>query len=286
MHENYFERIGKILPEKIISTKIVNDGWANIVIEINGTWIFRFSRSGLTKGQMAVENSFLPRFEKISPIPVPHIEYAGDDFMGYKKINGIPLRSELLKNLTEPDQTALAQSIGSFLSQLHSFDFSNPQLLEFPYGGNDFWKDLWPASAPLLSENTKKRARDYFEKTFDDLKKISIGKKIIHADLGTSNLLFNPEENRLAGIIDFGDICLHDPARDFNGILRNHGKNFTQKVLEYYDCNSETSFWNRIEFYARRHYFMIVFYAPLFGFADYIPNVIEEIEKIFSKETQ
>lgn len=282
MEENALAKIQEIVPFEIVSHRVLNDGWANFVIEINDEWIFRFSRGELTKSQMALENAFLPGFSSVSPIRIPNIEFSGQGFMGYKKMNGIPLKAEIVKGLSDNDRKQVAQELGAFLSSLHGYKFSHPNLQEFPYGGGDFWNEVWPAVEPLLSEVVRRNARTYFESAFAHIEARSFAKTIAHADLGTTNVLFDVENNKLAGIIDFGDMCLHDPARDFNGLLRNHGRAFTEKVLEYYDRKIEANFWDRIEFYSKKQSFQVIYYAPKFGFQEYVPHYVADIETQFS----
>ena len=281
MHDEYLEKIARVVPFDVQTTKIMNDGWANFVIQINDGWIFRFSRGALTRSQMVVETAFLPEFLKVSPLSVPNIEFSGEDFMGYRKIDGVPLKAEVLTTLSEESQTKVARELGAFLTTLHGFRFSHAGLTEFPYGGNDFWGEIWPSVAPLLSDRAQADARKYFEDAFRKMESYPFSKTITHSDLGTSNVFFDPNQKSVAGVIDFGDMCIHDPARDFNGILRNHGRQFTEKVLSYYGQEMEPNFWDRIDFYAKKQNFQIIFYAPKFGFQEYVPSCVADIEATF-----
>lgn len=276
MVEEFLKRV----PLQVTSSRAINDGVANFVIEVNNDWIFRFSRRELTRRQMVVENKFLPKFEATCPILIPHIEYSGEDFMGYKKIPGTPLKSDILTKLPGETQNKVARDLGSFLSTLHTFSFDHPDLKEFPYGGEDFWNEIWSVVSPLLSKRTATNTKDYFEEAFLKMHRKPSKKVLTHSDLGTSNILFNNETQTL-GVIDFGDLCIHDPARDFNGLLRNHGRAFTERVLSFYTPKIESNFWDRIDFYAKRQNFMVIYYAPLFGFEEYIPTAVQLIEKLF-----
>lgn len=280
MIEFYLMQIKSILPESVMSHRVIADGAANLVFEINDQWIFRFSRGAFTSGQMKIETAFLPQFEKVSPIAVPSIKISGESFMGYPKMIGTPLRASIVEALSEQSKDNVAAQLGTFLKSLHRFKFSHEKLSQFPYGGSDFWKEVWPLVAPLLSTQARVRAEEYFKIQLEQQEKIT--PVITHSDLGTSNILFDDHRNQIAGIIDFGDISLHDPARDFNGLLRNHGRQFTEKVLLSYANHIDIDFWKRIEFFAIKHYAMLVFYAPNFGLEPRVPAFIEQIEKAFT----
>lgn len=57
--EDYLERIKSDFFEPINSHKIIQQGWTNLVIEINEQWIFRFVRDK-NNYQIVVEKIFCP----------------------------------------------------------------------------------------------------------------------------------------------------------------------------------------------------------------------------------
>lgn len=276
-------RLEQLVPFEIVSADVLTDGAANLAVEVNGAWIFRSSRNRLTLRQMALENAFLPAFKGRSPIPVPSIIRSGADFMLYGKIEGQPLRTKTLAALSPRTRDTVARQLGAFLTTLHGFRFSHPDLVEYPYGGGDFWQDVWPLVAPKLSDQARRNAETYFRQSFETMARQSIPKTLVHADLGTSNILFNASDAQISGIIDFGDLCLHDPARDFNGFLRNHGRAFTEQVLGYYGADIGEDVLERTDFHARKHWFTLVFYAPLFGLEEQIPVFLSKIEADFAE---
>lgn len=282
MDQKYLDKISTVVDFDIESSRVINDGAANLVIEINTEWIFRFSRAELTINQMTLETDFLSVFNGLCPVRIPGIVYADHGFMGYKKIDGVPLRSELLKSLSTEDREKVAHDLGDFLTSLHGFSFAHENLSEFPYGGRNFWEELWNPISSQLSDHASANAKRYFEDAFASMNEYPFKKVITHSDLGTSNVLFNQTQGGIAGIIDFGDMCLHDPARDFNGLYRNHGREFTEQVLCFYKGDVEPNFWKRIEFYAKKHFFQMMFYAPKFGLEQYVPDCLKEIEESFA----
>lgn len=274
-------KIAEVFPSPITAKEVLKDGPATAVFEINEDWIFRFARRGLTAKQLQLEKQFLPLFEAVSPIPVPKIVYRGDDFLGYQKIPGIALTATVLNSVPQQARGSIAQDLGRFLTTLHGFSFSHDDLVEYPYRGSNFWEEVWQPIGPLLTEQAREASKSYFERAFQEISECPFTNVLTHADLGTSNILFDTREKAITGIIDFGDLCLHDPARDFNGILRNHGRAFTEDVLRFYEGPMESNFWDRIECYAKKQFFYVIFYAPLFGLEAHIPDCLAKIEKQF-----
>lgn len=268
------------IPFDITSVETSDDGWANIVLTINHEWIFRFSRQELTHAQMRLENAFYTQFQNHSTVNIPQIRYFGPGFMGYKKLLGKPLTKYLFETLETENKLQIYKDLGTFLTNLHTTHFTHPDLKEFPYGGEHFWEDLWTPVAPHLSENTRRNAQNYFVTYFNLIKNSPPSKTITHCDLGTSNILYDESSGKLS-IIDFGDLCLHDPARDFNGLLRKHGREFTEKVVSEYQGELGEFFWERVDFYSKRNPFMIHFYSPLFKHPEYQSECIKQIEELF-----
>ncbi len=281
MHNHFLERIKTVFPQPIKTVKVIDHGWSNLVFEVNGEWMFRFLQSDLGAKQLLVEQAFLPLLQPISPIVVPTIEYFGDDFIGYKKINGVPFSRKKIESLSHEQRKIVTNQLGAFLSVLHSMTFTHPNLVENPYGVSDFWAEAWAPVEPLLNERLCEKARTWFTESIQKVAAVPFKKTVTHCDLGTHNILFDESTHTIAGVIDFGDIALFDPARDFNGFLRNFGAEFTAEVLKNYTLTQESNFYDRIEYYAKRQPFFIIAYAKKFGHEEVIPQCILDIQTSF-----
>ncbi|MEM7801682.1 MAG: aminoglycoside phosphotransferase family protein, partial [Chloroflexota bacterium] len=212
--DNYLDRIRDTFPEAIDSYKVIDSGWTNLVIEINDQWIWRFARDR-SNPQTALEGAFLPAFSDVSPLPIPTPVWQGEDFIAYKKIKGERCAPEKFFQLGSDQQSDMISGIGAFLTALHSFEFTHLKLSEAPYGGGDFWVDLWPSVEGKLSDRARSNAERFFKNAFNAIDAYPFSKTLIHSDLATNNLLVNFEAPRLTGIIDFGDLSIGDPAADF-----------------------------------------------------------------------
>ena len=174
---NFLNCIRNLFEGTIEEYTVKRGSYGNVVFEINKEWIFRFSRGEGDIKQLEIEKSFLPEFEKISPLPVPHIEYTGDGFIGYKKLDGIPFTNEVCEEISNKRRTDVWKSIGAFLSQLHSINFTHENLREYPLGDNDFWNDLWKPIESQLSKKTREKAFAYFTEYFEEEAKNPISQK-------------------------------------------------------------------------------------------------------------
>jgi aminoglycoside 2''-phosphotransferase len=68
-----------------------------------------------------------------------------------------------------------------------------------------------------------------------------------HGDFGPSNILFDRQNQRVTGVIDFGGSGLGDPAYDFAGLLSGYGEGFIGCCAKVYP--EITGFLGRIQFY-------------------------------------
>ncbi|MCM3337496.1 phosphotransferase [Paenibacillus sp. MER TA 81-3] len=71
----------------------------------------------------------------------------------------------------------------------------------------------------------------------------------MEADFGTSNILIHPETGALAGVIDFGDSGLGDPALDFAALYAQYGEGFLEMCKASYGGMERVQ--ERLDFYAR-----------------------------------
>ena len=57
---------------------------------------------------------------------------------------------------------------------------------------------------------------------------------LLHCDIGPGHVLYNPQTGNLTGVIDFGDLVIGDPARDFIYIYEDYGSLILAEVLVRY----------------------------------------------------
>lgn len=280
------DTIKSVFKDKIFDYQFISgtDGeatYGNVVLKINREWIFRFSRKDIDIKQLEIEISFLKNFHKISPIPVPEILYEGKDFMGCKVFDGEPFTKEIYDTLSAHEQKEIWKSIGNFLKALHSIEFQHKNLVEYPLGDNNFWNDLWKPIEGKLSKQVREKALNYFEEHFKWESENPINKTICHGDFHPNHILYNYSSKNIVGIIDFGRICINDPAVDFNLIERFFGDGAIDKVLHFYKLDVSESFRKRIIFQNRRRLFAAFFHAKAVGQTLSFPRYLKRIEEVF-----
>ena len=278
--QTYESIIRNALTEPVESIIQLDEGWTNVVLEVNAKWIFRFVRD-LSNTQLAVEQAFLPLFQKDSPLSIPEIQHSGTNYIAYKKIEGVKFSETIFQHLGQKERKTAAGTLGNFLSCLHAIAFEHQHIKAAPFGGNDFWRELWPAVSPHLRGYTRKNAEDYFRQTIPKVTSATYQNVIAHSDFGTTHVLIDAAHSKIVGVIDFGDLSISDPAADFATFYRRFGKQFAEDMVEHYQLPLGEDFWTRVDYESKRKLFFVVFFALNYGFEQYVPGVVRAIESLF-----
>lgn len=109
---------------KIKSARLIANGWDNIVVEINGEYIFRFPKKK-DECRTDVEIKLLKFLKNKISLLIPRIEFFGNKYVyfGYRKIQGVPLTKKILDSLKKEEREKLIFDIANFLFEFHNFFF-------------------------------------------------------------------------------------------------------------------------------------------------------------------
>lgn len=246
--ENYIEVIREEYPQLDIQQAQLNtNGQFNNILIVNDELIFRFPKYASVILQLEAENTLLHTLQRHLPLPIPNPIYhshertqIGRVFSGYKMIPGEPLWPETLQALEGATVQQLAEQLAGFLSQLHSLSASDLGLnLSMP-AGNEVWADLYRRFRerlfPFMRADARERVAYAFEAFLDDAHNQDYQPVLIHGDFGCSNILYNEQERRITGIIDFSSLSLGDPAVDIAALTCSvgYGEAFVKRFEPIY----------------------------------------------------
>jgi len=219
------ELVAELFPQLEPHTVVaIEEGWDSLVLEVNGQWIVRLPRREQVREWLETEIRLLPELAPTLPVPIPRFERATEAGVVYRKLVGAPL---------DPSRLALGHQAGRFLAALHSFPVDRARELGVPSHDLDwrdryrrFTREVLDAAGPVLGPEAEAMVAQYLE---DDAN-FAFTPALIHADLGPAHLLAKGDE--LAGVIDWGDVRIGDPALDFAWLLQQP---FAEEVLAVYD---------------------------------------------------
>lgn len=184
----------------------IDVGYDFEVAIVDDEWVFRFPRRPGVEEALEVEIALLPALGRALPVDVPSFEHISREplFVGYRVIHGDPLTDE---------DSAGARA---FLDALHAFD---PAGIPVP---RPEWVEAYRSQCaeferlvlPLLEKDRRSEAKQLFREV-ETL--VNFEPVLLHADLGPAHLLVR--NGRLAGVIDWADVRVGDPALDYAWLL-------------------------------------------------------------------
>ena len=240
------------------ATRILS-GWDNIVLDMNGEYIFRFPRFRESEKNLRKEIRLLPVLSRYLSTRVPKYEFVWRGkrdyphwFAGYQRIEGIPMT---IGGFRKVWTRKLAVALGGFLSELHSLRIPRSKLKGVPLYTPKEWlrqrrllhRRIKRIVYPLLDRDTRKQTEAFWEKQLEDFKDITFDPTLIHGDLTSRNILFDPTKQELTGILDWSDTLFGDPAYDFAGLYKIN-PSLGEKTLQEYR-REKSGFTSRIPWY-------------------------------------
>jgi aminoglycoside phosphotransferase (APT) family kinase protein len=212
---------------KPVSVSDVGSGWDNSAYLINSSFVFRFPRRMIAVPLIETEIALLPWLAPKVPLRIPVPIYAGSPspsypcpFAGYSSIPG---RSLTASRLSDMDRKALARPLARFLRMLHSIPADEARTKGAP---GDTLRRLDIASRRGVTRARLEAIaaagipcdRVRIEYLLDTLPVIErpADDALVHGDLHSGQVLIN-EQREIAGVIDWGDVHVGDPAVDLSG---------------------------------------------------------------------
>ena len=202
-------------------------GWDNTVMRVGDDWLFRFPRRQVAVPGVAREIAVLPRLAPRLPLPIPVPELAAEGteafpwpFWGARLVPGRELAES---GLGEDQRVEAARGAGAFLRALHDPALVAEVGTDLPY---DPLRRGEPAvRAPMALERLEGLARagvwrrdpavERFLTEAANAAAPSAPGMVSHGDLHVRHLLVD-EAGRASGVIDWGDLCVADPAVDLS----------------------------------------------------------------------
>jgi len=240
----YLEQIQEHLPKfDLASVRLNRDGLVNDIVIVNNEWVFRFPKDEAGKQLMAREAGLLDLIRRHVDMPVPHFERCTDDYAVYRFIAGVPLDRNTILRQDDPTQSQLADQLATFLRQLHAIPKDALTQHSFPNAHGNGTREDWAARLsqiehdiyPLLWADQKRWVAELFAPVLDGrLDMHEYDPVLIHDDLASYHILFDPTTKRINGLIDFGTAKLGDPASDFALIINALGERFLRRMQTFY----------------------------------------------------
>jgi aminoglycoside phosphotransferase (APT) family kinase protein len=248
----------------VASLRPLGSGWDYDAWLVGEQWVFRFPRRAEVAEILPREIAWTARVSEGlagAPLAVPRFDHTGEPgpdfpypFVGYRMLRGEPGYDVPAASI---DRAQVASALGETLRLLHALPAAPfEQIGTFPESAE---QAAWMAAVvrdrdsirPNVPEEVLSEAEPFLEGTATPAPERDAPHLVIHNDLGADHVLVDPDTGRATAILDFGDLCLGDPANDFVGLPAWLGWGFLRDVLSAYGAPPDAAFLDRIAFLAR-----------------------------------
>ena len=243
-----FIKIEELIKNKfdleVKSATLIGEGYDSKAYLINDEYIFKIKISTNEKKGYKKEKTVLDFLNKNlkTDIKITKIDYAyiTDELsiMGYKRIDGKFLNSQIYNEMKEQEKQILKLDIAKFLKDMHNLDFS--EIKNYTINNKQNCLEDFALLKKTIYQDLTEKEKNYIENFFERLKNTTIfddKKCLCHNDFSCNHLLLD-ENKRLVGIIDFGDSGIIDEYCDFIYLLEDSneelGKDFGEDILKLY----------------------------------------------------
>ena len=211
------------------SIELIQEGWDSVVADVGGEWIVRVARTDAVAAAYEAERRLLPQLARVLPAAVPVPIDAGRDYIVYPKLRGSPLTQT-------PPSEATGVDLGKFLRQLHMLPVSIAEQAGLqPYAREHELAVLQSVVLPRLDPEERSAA----EALLTAAAALEFNPAIVHADLGPAHILCNGP--RLAGVIDWTDARIDDPAIDLAWLLHGAPAPAAEAARNAYGADAATT---------------------------------------------
>ena len=238
------EIIQKYCGIEVFELSSLGEGYDSKAYLVNKEYVFKIKFSANKKKGYEKEKAIYDFLNKNlnTNIKIPNIEYSyiSDDLsiLGYKKIEGKFLSPELYATLSEEEKQLLKQDIANFLRQMHDLDTT--QISKYTIDNKQNVLEEYQLLRNTIYDSLTKEEKEYIERFMQRLNTTDIfdGKKCLcHNDFSCNHILLD-DNNKLCGIIDFGDSGIIDEYCDFIYLLEDSeeeiGHQFGEDILRLY----------------------------------------------------
>jgi aminoglycoside 2''-phosphotransferase len=287
----------------------LGEGWDSVALLVNGQDVFRLAKRPDAAVRQAREAALLPLLEARLPVPIPRYTATWHDpawpglrIVGYRLLPGNPLMASIPRRSSHANQpgsslTATqvqqAEELGAFLRALHAVPVEVARR-HGAMGSDDaagrreayrsFFATIRAEMAPLFTAQEQAAILAFWSRYLEDDTCFAFIPTLVHRDLITEHVLWNPTTGSLTGVIDWGDAGIDDPAVDFAGLRRQLGEAFARQMLAAYVSDSPrdmtmTTMLHRMDFYAGMEPFHEIHFGQANGDAAHLAHGIAWVRR-------
>jgi len=287
----YHQIVRDCFPDLEVSSIQFVGGGTFRVFEVNGEMIFRFPHGFGGEVLLQREQRTTAYLSPRLSLPIPRYEYYSEGcslfpraVAGYRKLPGVALEKSAP---TSPLLHSIAAQIGVFLSELHSLPLEAAREIGVPPFGPDqarekqraLFEEIRRCAFTRLAPAQQAWTEALFGPFLADEANWQFEPVLVHGDLDSTNILYDPLGGHVAGVIDFEDTGPGDPVYDFCALAAEFGTAFVHDMLSTYRLPRDDWFERRLAFHSRRVLFHELLYGTEYGAPECTDHAKERLRR-------
>ncbi len=267
------ERIKQFAKKK--EWQYLADGWDHIVFtNTDRSCVFRMPKVFSDRDTFDLELALLPQLQDLGiVVPQPTLKNeSGFFWTEYPFVKGKSLFSVFGSLRTD----ALRQVCQS-LQKLHSITQvdANVPIKDTRDRYKNRLDNINTVLKPLLYVSELAYCKDVLQRVLDLLPERQAN-TLSHGDAHLEHIYTDGDE---VSLIDWSDVMITDPAREFQYLLRELPEETHQTLFESYGCGPDKMFWERAKMYVFTHTVDVLFILIDGTKKDMIPSFVERVKR-------
>ena len=232
-------------PDVTIDTlRFCGEGSSFCSYAVNETYLYRLGREDESAERLNRERCLLPQLQRQLNVAIPQFQFIGTMengcvFVVYRMIRGEPFTEEVYEHLPAAAKERVVKQLADFLTVLHTFPVDKAAaclVRERPMlqWCTEFREQAQQKIYPKLSSTERTACEWWFDQYFREATYHAYTPALIHGDLQSRHVFFNPVDECIAGVIDFEDIWMSDPDHELAYLRTEFGEEFGEQLLHRY----------------------------------------------------
>jgi aminoglycoside 2''-phosphotransferase len=221
----------KLLARQFPDSHLVPFGSGDFCLAFkHGNEVIRVARHLEAAGALERESCILPKIAPRLPLPVLRLTYHAPDgfppFTVHDEVVGDFLTREDWERMPPSSREKAASDLANFLKTLHALPIElglECGLVQIDAAKMAYalLQEAADTIHPLLEPDVQRK----FDQTLETWSSQPEVRRpgLLHCDIGPGHVLYDPSTLHLTGVIDFADLVIGDPARDFIYIYEDFG---------------------------------------------------------------
>ncbi len=216
--------------------EVVEHGWEqHVLVDHANNLVYRYPRNQNAANKLGDEVAVLSALHQtVFNVAIPRLRDLTPEYAVYDYVPGDVLSDEVIAELSDQQVELIGQDLGVFFSILHTCKES--------IVGAKTTKQKTSLYEYYAKRIECGKGQNFYDKAHDLLLSIANGadkQVVVHGDLHGLNIVVNPIDKKLAGIIDFSELELGDPHQDLRKPFMTDSR-FLEPMIQAYLENTGT----------------------------------------------